>query len=66
MAVGLRQVCVLSPWLFNFLMDGAIKVWKARIMNACVCLDEREGRQCRVSSFLFADDVVMISDGEEC
>ena len=64
--VGLRQGCVMSPWLFNLYMDGVVREWKARIMNAGVCLNERDGRQCRVSSLLFADDAVLIADSEEC
>ena len=64
--VGLRQGCVMSPWLFNLYMDGVVREWKARIMNAGVCLNESDGRQCRVSSLLFADDAVLIADSEEC
>ena len=36
------------------------------MMNAGVCLNVREGRQCRVSSLLFADGAVLIADSEEC
>ena len=45
---------MMSPWLFNMFMDGVMKEWKARIMNAGVCLSEKDGRQCRVKSLLFA------------
>ena len=31
----LRLGCVMSPWMFNLLMDGVIGEWNARIMNAC-------------------------------
>ena len=57
---------MMSPWLFNLFMDGAVREWKARIMNAGVCLNEINGRQCRVSSLLFSDDIVLIADSEEC
>ena len=39
--IGLTQECVMSPWLFNLLIYVAIKEWKARIMNACTCLNLR-------------------------
>ena len=65
MTVGLRQGCVMSPWLFSLYMDGVVREWKARIMNAGVCFNERDGRKCRVSSLLFADDAVLIADSEE-
>ena len=31
--VGLRQGCVMSPWLFNLFMDGVMKEFKANILN---------------------------------
>ena len=38
--MGLRHGCVMSPWLYILLMDGAVREWKARIMNADVCLNK--------------------------
>ena len=35
-------------------------------MNAGVCLNKRGGRQCRVSSLLFAVDAVLIADSVTC
>ena len=32
--VGLKHGCVMSPWLFNLLMDEVVIEWKAIIMNA--------------------------------
>ena len=34
-------------------------------MNARVCLNERDGRLCKLSSLLFTDDVVLIGDNDE-
>ena len=34
--VGLRQGCVMSPWLFNLFMDGVKKEFKASILNGGV------------------------------
>ncbi len=29
--VGLRQGCVMSPWLFNMYMDGVVREVNARV-----------------------------------
>lgn len=26
--IGVKQGCVMSPWLFNIFMDGMVKEWK--------------------------------------
>ena len=31
-------------------------------MNVGICLNERDGRQCRINSVLFADDAALIAD----
>ena len=64
MVVGLRQGCVMSPWMSNLFMDGAVKKWEVRIMNASVCLNERDERQFGVSSLSIAVDVVQTADSE--
>ena len=30
--VGLRQGCVMSPWLFNFHIDGVVREVNARVL----------------------------------
>ena len=30
--VGLRQGCVMSPWLFNVYMDGVVREVKVRVL----------------------------------
>ncbi|WP_435362545.1 reverse transcriptase domain-containing protein, partial [Klebsiella pneumoniae] len=41
--VGLKQGCVISPWLFNLYMDGVVKEIQGRAVNVGVTL-KREGR----------------------
>ena len=31
--VGLRQACVMSPWLFNVYMDGAVREVNVRVLG---------------------------------
>ena len=31
--VGLRQGCVISPWLFNVYMDGVVQEVKVRVLG---------------------------------
>ena len=39
--------------VFNLFMGEVAVELNARIINAGVCLNKRDGRQCRVSSLLF-------------
>ena len=59
MTVGLRQGCVMSPWLLNLFMDGVVRERKGKDHECGVCLNQKDGRQCKVSSLWFADS-------EEC
>ena len=31
--VGLRQGCVMSPWVFNLYIDGAVREVNARVLG---------------------------------
>ena len=31
--IGLRQGCVMSPWLFNVYMDGVVREVNARVLG---------------------------------
>jgi len=62
--VGLRQGCVMSPWLFNLYMDGVVKEFKARIQNQGVNM-VFDNNALKVSCLLFADDTVLIAESSE-
>ena len=63
---GLSQEYVMSPLLFNAFIYAIMRERKARIINIDVCENDRDGRQCRMSSLLFADEAEPIADSEEC
>ena len=47
--VGLRQGCVMSPWLINKYMDGVVREVNERVMGKGVELVGREGVVRRVN-----------------
>ncbi len=61
--VGLRQGCVMSPWLFNIYMDGVIREVKGKVGEVGVIMYD-EGRKWVLNSVLFADDTVLIAESE--
>ena len=64
--VGLRQGCVMSPWLFNLFMDAAMKEVREKEGDVGVTLrDERRNIEWKVDWLMFADDTVLLGDSEE-
>ena len=63
--VGLRQGCVMSPWLFNVYMDGVVREVKMRTLGRGLEMSERGGREWEVSQLLFADDTALVASTEE-
>ncbi len=61
--VGLRQGCVMSPWLFNTNMDGVMREVKGKVGEIGVRMYD-EGRKWVLNSVLFADDTVLIAESE--
>ncbi len=61
--VGLRQGCVMSPWLFNIYLDGVMREVKGKVGGVGVKLYS-EGRKWVLNSILFADDTVLIAENE--
>ena len=57
--VGLRQGCVMSPWLFNLFMDAVMKEVREKTGDVGVTLwDERRNVEWKVDWLMFADDTV--------
>ena len=63
--VGLRQGCVMSPWLFNVYMDGVVREVNARVQGAGLALVGENGGEWRLSQLLFADDTALVAESEE-
>ena len=62
--VGLRQGCVMSPWLFNMYMDGVVREVNERLLGRGVELVGQEGDVWRVNQ-LYADDAVLLGNSRQ-
>ena len=63
--VGLRQGCVMSPWLFNLYIDGVIREVNARALGRRLKLIDGNDNEWELNQLLFADDTVVVADSEE-
>ena len=63
--VGLRQGCVLSPWLFNVYMDGVVREVNVRVLGKGLELLSANGGRFEINQLLFADDAALVADSEE-
>ena len=63
--VGVRQGCVMSPWLFNLYMDGVVREVEARVLGSGLELVGANGQDWILSQLLFADDTALVADSEE-
>ena len=59
-----RQGCIISLWLFNIYIDGVMKEVKMGMGRRGVRFLE-DGREWRLPSFLYADDLVLCGESEE-
>ena len=63
--VGLRQGCVMSPWLFNVYMDGVVREVSRGVLRRGVrMLNDEVGEWC-INQLLFADDTALVAESEE-
>ena len=62
--VGLRQVWVMSPWLFIVYMDGVVRQVNARVLMKELQLSVNGGK-FEINQLLIADDAALVADSEE-
>ena len=63
--MGLRQGCVMSPWLLNIFMDGVVREVYTRVNEAGVKLSGEGERDWVLSQLLFADDTALVAESAE-
>ena len=60
--VGLRQGCVMSPWLFNIYMDGVVQEVSVRVLGKGLELLSANSCRFGINQLLFADDTALVAD----
>ena len=63
--VGLRQGCVMSPWLFIVYMDGVVREVNVRVLRRGLELLSANGGRFEINQMLFADDTALVADSED-
>ena len=63
--VGLKQGCVMSPWLFDVYMDGVVRDVNVRVLGKGLELVNVNGGRFEINQPLFADDTALVADSEE-
>ena len=61
--VGLRQGCVMSPWLFNMHKDGVVQHMIASMLGKG--LQSVNGGKFKMNQLSFPDDTALVADSEE-
>ena len=63
-STGLKQSCVMSPWVFNVYMDGVVREVKTEKLERGVKLRMNRG-EWEVRQLLFADDTALGVDASK-
>ena len=63
--VGLRQGCVMSPWLFNVYICGVVREVNVGVLGKGLELLSANGGRFEIKQLLFADDTALVADLEE-
>ena len=61
---GVRQCCIMSPWLFNNYMDTGMKEMKIEMRRMGIRFLE-VWKEWRLTGLLYADNLVLRSGSEE-
>ena len=63
--VGLRQGCVMSPWLLNVFMDCVVREVNVMVLGKGLDVLRVNGGRFEINQLLFADDTALVADSEE-
>ena len=65
--VGLRQGCVMYPWLINIYiyMDGLVREVNVGVLEKGLELLSANGGRFEINQLLFANDTALVADSEE-
>ena len=62
--VGLRQGCVMLPWLFNLFIDGVIREVNTEVLGRGLKWVDGNDSGWELNQLLFADDTVVVADSK--
>ena len=63
--VGLRQGCVMSPWLGNEYMDGVVREVNVKVLGKGLELLSENGGKFEINQLFVADDTALVADSNE-
>ena len=63
--VGLRQGCVMSPWLFHLYMDGVVREVNGKVRGRGLELLSANGGRFEINQLLFAEAAALVTDSEK-